>query len=291
MTAETIVETAAPSLDRDTLSRRDFERLALFITDYSGIKLPASKRTMLEGRLRRRVRALGLSSFGAYCEHLFEFGGLQQETVHLVDAVTTNKTEFFREPDHFKTLAEQVLPDLLTRPRAARAPLKFWSAGCSTGAEAYTIAMLVSDFAQHAPQTSFSIIGTDICTDVLEEAVSGIYPDSMMAPVPAELLRRYVRRSKDRSLGLMRIAPELRGKAAFGRLNLMDASYPLDRDIDVVFCRNTLIYFDRARQEGVLRRLCHHLRPGGYLFLGHSETLTGVDLPLRAVGSTTFRRL
>jgi chemotaxis protein methyltransferase CheR len=280
-----------PLLDGDRLSPRDFERLARFVSSYAGIKMPPSKRGMLEGRIRRRLRALGMSSFGEYCQHLFELGGLKDETVHLIDAVTTNKTEFFREPGHFRTLAQTVLPELAVAARGAQAPLKFWSAGCSTGAEAYTIAMVVADFAQRGGQTPFSIIGTDICTEVLEEARCGVYPESMMAPVPDELLRRYVRRSKDRSQGLMRIAPELRGKAAFGRLNLMDEVYPVERDIDVVFCRNTLIYFDKARQEHVLRRLCQHIRPGGYLFLGHSETLSGVDLPLRAVASTTFRRL
>jgi chemotaxis protein methyltransferase CheR len=292
MNAVTTVADGSPTAGADTLSPRDFQRLARFIHDYSGIKMPSNKRTMVEVRLRRRLRATGMASFGEYCQHLFDLDGLPDEVVHLIDAITTNKTEFFREPEHFRILTQMVLPDLLGGRRgASRTALKFWSAGCSTGAEAYTIAMVVSDALQHAGSTACSIIGTDICTEVLQEAVCGIYPESMMAPVPPDLLRRYVRRSKDRGQGLMRIVPELRNKVAFGRLNFMDPSYPVDRDIDVVFCRNTLIYFDKPTQEAVLRQLCAHIRPGGYLFLGHSETLAGLDLPLRPAGSTTFRRL
>jgi chemotaxis protein methyltransferase CheR len=281
-----------PPSESDHLSAREFERLARLINSYSGIKMPPSKRTMVELRLRRRLRATGLPSLGAYCRFLFEQGGLADEMVHLIDAVTTNKTEFFREPDHFRLLSSTAAPRLLADRRAgSRKLLKFWSAGCSTGAEAYTIAMVMSEFAQRTGEADFSIIGTDICTEVLSEAVCGIYPDAMMAPVPAELRARYARRSKDRSLGLTRIAPALRSKAAFGRMNLMDSSYPLERDMDVVFCRNTLIYFDKPTQNAVLERLCDHLRPGGYLFLGHSETLSGFDLPLAPAGPTTFRKL
>src|SRR5690606_11398215 len=165
-----------------------------------------------------------------------------------------------------------------------------WGAACSTGAEPYTLAMVLDDLSRGRP-FRYSILATDICTEVLQTAIAGIYPEATLAPTPAELHKRYVQRSRDRSAGLVRIAPELRSKIRFGRLNLVEATLPAPRDLDVVFCRNVLIYFDRPTQERVVRRLCDHLRPGGHLFLGHSETLVGVDLPLRQAAPSIFVRI
>jgi len=274
----------------DRLEPRDFAKLARFIHGYSGIKMPPAKLTMVEGRLRRRVRDGAFESFGAYCRYLFDQGGLDRETVHLIDAVTTNKTEFFREPEHFRLLTERVFPELLESSRGPR-PLRLWSAACSTGAEPYTLAMVAADFAQRVPGVSATILATDICTEVLQTAISGIYPEDMIKPVPPELRQRFLLRSKDRGAGLVRIVPALRAMVRFGRLNLIDAPYRVERDQDVIFCRNILIYFDKPTQELVLRQLCEHLRPGGYLVLGHSETLAGLTLPLQSVGATLFRRL
>lgn len=280
-----------PRTGSDRLVPRDFARLAQFIQGYSGIKMPPNKITMVEGRLRRRVRATGLGSVAEYCRYLFDRGGLEAEAVHLIDAVTTNKTEFFREPEHFRVLTETVLPELTSARRVGRAPLKVWSAACSTGAEPYTIAMVLADFGRGLPGFRASILATDLCTEVLQAAVLGIYPDTMIAPVPAEMRKRYLLRAKDSSRAVMRIVPELRAMAGFARLNLIDSAYPVDRDIDVIFCRNILIYFDKPTQEAVLSRLCDHLRPGGYLFLGHSESLTALNVPLAPAGHTVFRRL
>jgi chemotaxis protein methyltransferase CheR len=283
---------SSPTGGLDRLNTRDFARLAKFIQDYSGIKMPPGKMTMVEGRLRRRVRATGAPNLNAYCRYLFDQDGLEKETVHLIDAVTTNKTEFYREPQHFKYLVEEVLPQLSAARRGTTTtPMKFWSAACSTGAEPYTIAMVLADYARTQSNLRGSILATDLCTEVLRTAIKGIYPEQMMGPVPPAARSAYVLRSKDRSRSLVRIVPELRALVQFGRLNLMDRDYPVDRDMDVIFCRNILIYFDKPTQEGVLRRLCDHLRPGGYLFLGHSETLAGFDLPLQVVGTTVFRRI
>jgi len=272
------------------LARRDYERLSRFIQSYSGIKMPPNKITMLEGRLRRRLRATGHASFADYCQYLFEDNGLDQEAVHLIDAVTTNKTEFFREPDHFRLLRQEVLPALLNG-RRGHAPVKFWSAAASTGAEAYTIAMVLLEARETWPQLRPSIVATDICTEVLDSAILGIYPESMAAAIPAELRRRYVMQAKDRRSGTVRLVPELRSQVQFARLNLMDDAYPVEKDQDVIFCRNILIYFDKETQLAVLSRLCDHLRPGGYLFMGHSETLAGFNLPLKLVGPTVFQRV
>jgi chemotaxis protein methyltransferase CheR len=276
----------------DRLSRRDFDRLAGFIQGYSGIKMPPTKMTMVEGRLRRRVRATGHVNLREYCQHLFDKGGLEDEAIHLIDAVTTNKTEFFREPEHFRILAEEVVPKLMEkRPGGSRSPLKVWSAASSIGAEPYTLAMVLADLGERMSRLRSVIFATDICTEVLATARVGIYPEAMMAPIPAEFRRRYVLRSKDRSRQLVRVVPELRAQVHFARVNLMEAPYPVERDLDVVFCRNILIYFDKPTQQMVLERLADHLHPGGYLFLGHSETLAGFNLPLEPTGPTVFRRL
>ena len=272
------------------LSRRDYERLGRFIQGYSGIKMPPNKVTMLEGRLRRRLRATGYSSFADYCRYLFDEDGLEQEAVHLIDAVTTNKTEFFREPDHFRLLQQQILPDLMAKKRGTT-PLKFWSAAASTGAEAYTLAMILTEARETWSQLRTSILATDICTEVLESAVLGIYPENMAVQIPAEFRRRYVMQAKDRRSGTVRLVPELRSQVQFARLNLMDDSYPVEKEQDVIFCRNILIYFDKETQLAVLTRLCDHLRLGGYLFMGHSETLAGFNLPLKLVGPTVFQRI
>jgi chemotaxis protein methyltransferase CheR len=276
----------------DRLKQSDFRRLAAFIQDYSGIKMPPSKITMLEGRLRHRVRDTGVGNLASYCRMLFEDNGLNAETVHLIDAVTTNKTDFFREPDHFRILARQVLPTLLADRRAGpHAQIKIWSAACSTGAEPYTLAMVMADWRMERHNLRISILGTDLSTMVLLAARRAIYPESMIGVVPPETRKRYLLRSRDRTRRLVRIVPELRAWVKFARMNLMDADYPFDRDFDVIFCRNVLIYFDKPTQQAVLRRLCQHLRPGGYLFLGHSESLAGMDLPLRSVASTVLRRV
>ena len=289
----TAVGTASGSRENvhggNSLSRKDFEKLAKFIQGYSGIKMPPNKLTMVEGRLRRRLKATGYATFAQYCAYLFNEGGLEDEAVHLIDAVTTNKTEFFREPDHFRLLEETVLDDVM-RHRGGRRPVKVWSSASSIGAEPYTLAMVLSEFAARNRGFEYSILATDLCTQVLETAVLGIYPEAMMTPVPDALYQRYVLRDKNAKRGLNRIIPELRSQVQFARLNLMDATYPVDGDFDIIFCRNILIYFDKPTQNAVLQRLCSHLRPGGYLFMGHSETLAGFDLPLTLAGPTVFRR-
>lgn len=276
----------------DRISPRNFERLGRIIESYCGIRMPPAKKTMVEGRLRRRARNLDMPSLDDYCAYLLESGGLEGELVGLIDAVTTNKTDFFREPEHFKYLLERALPDLAQaahRPGRDR-PLKVWSAASSIGAEPYTIAMLLAEHARTSRAFQFDIVATDICTEVLEQAKLGIYPEEMAAPVPAELRRRYLRRSRDRHLPTVRLIPDIRRLVRFGRLNLMDDTYGLDQPFDIVFCRNILIYFDKGTQLSVLSKICGNLRPGGYLFVGHSETVGGLGLPLHQVATAVFQR-
>lgn len=272
----------------DHISKRNFDHLARFIYDYSGIKMPPTKMTMLEGRLRRRLRATGISSFDDYCDYLFKQDGLEHEKVYLIDAVTTNKTDFFREPNHFTHLRDHALPKLAARDLRR---FRIWSSACSTGAEPYTLAMVLDDFTGANPHQDYAILATDLSTEVLQTARRGIYSADMVAPVPAVYHDRYVMQARDPSRREVRIHPDLRSRVGFARLNLMDQSYGVGDPMHIIFCRNVLIYFDKPTQHRVLSRLIECLAPGGYLFIGHSETVSGFDLPIRQVANTVFEKV
>jgi chemotaxis protein methyltransferase CheR len=242
---------------------------------------------MLEGRLRRRMRATQIDDVNAYCRYLFEEDGMASEAVHLIDAVTTNKTEFFREPAHFDFLVANGLPALAAR---GRRDIKIWSSACSTGAEPYTIAMIMDEFCAAQRGADYSILCTDICTEVLDQAIAGRFSEQMIESVSMARRKQYVMRSRDPSRNEVRITPDLRSKLAFGRLNLMEERYPVDPDFDIIFCRNILIYFDKPTQAKVLSRLCGHLASGGYLLLGHSESIVGIDLPVTQIANTVFQK-
>ncbi|WP_137154620.1 protein-glutamate O-methyltransferase CheR [Rhizobium sp. FKL33] len=283
---QTAQRVAAPS--EDGISKRNFERLAAYIYNYSGIKMPPSKQTMLEGRLRRRLRATGHANFEQYCNFLFSQGGMEKEAIFLIDAVTTNKTDFFREPNHFHFMTQKALPAFL---RSGGRRLRVWSSACSTGAEPYTIAMVLDDFFGDRHDIAWNILATDLSTEVLQTARRGIYPQEMIDPVPAEMRRRYVMTAVARERRDVRITPKLRSKVGFARLNLMDDAYPVGDPMHMIFCRNVMIYFDKPTQERVLTRLCDCLEPGGFLFIGHSETISGFDLPLKTVANTVFQKV
>jgi chemotaxis protein methyltransferase CheR len=272
----------------DRLNNRNFEALARYIYDYSGIKMPSSKMTMLEGRLRRRLRATGISSFNDYCDYLFKHDGIETESIYLIDAVTTNKTDFFREPKHFEYMEQVALPEMVA---AGHKRFRLWSSACSTGAEPYTMAMVMHDFLEGNPGLDYRILATDLSTDVLQAAKRGIYPRDMVVPVSADMRRKHVMTAKDNARGEVRIHPRLRAMVGFARLNLMDSAYTVGDPMHLIFCRNVLIYFDKPTQAKVLSRLCDRLLPGGYLFVGHSETVTGISLPVRQVANTVFKKI
>ncbi len=274
------------------MSAKTFSRFSRFIRGELGINMTDAKKTMLQARLQKRLRKLGFSTYDDYYDYVFSDEGMRVELLNMIDVVTTNKTDFFREPKHFEYLTETVLPEL-GRGRAigSRRDADFWSAGCSTGEEPYTLAMVLSEYKRARPDFRFRIMGSDISTFVLKKAATGIYGHDRVEQVPLALRKRYLLRSKDRSRDTVRICPEIRGLVSFERINFMDGNFGIRESFDVVFCRNVIIYFDRPTQERVLNNICRHLRPEGFIFMGHSETLNGLNVPLKAVTSTVYRKI
>lgn len=273
------------------MSQRLFERMSRFVYEQVGIKLVASKRVMLEARLQKRLRVLDMVSYDQYVDYLFTEKGFGEELRNFIDVVTTNTTEFFREPKHFAYLNSSVLPvwmDESARLRARRT-LRVWSAGCSIGMEPYTLAMVLRDYEERTPGFAFSILATDISSRALQQAARAVYEEERVRSVPDPFRKRYLLRSRDRSRRLVRMGPELRSVVRFARLNFMDP-FGFPEPMDIIFCRNVIIYFDRPTQEGLFRRFCQCLRPGGHLFIGHSESLAGMALPLEQVAPTVYRR-
>ena len=273
------------------MSPREYTRFASLITDRLGIRMTGEKIFMLQGRLTRRLRHLRLASFREYLDYLQNSPGADEEYLHFVSAVTTNKTDFFREPAHFDYLVASVLPELDRRvpyPRPWR--LALWCAGCSSGQEAYTQAMILGEYAACRPGFDFAILATDVSESVLRQARDGIYKKENAQPIPAALRARYLRSSRDPARHLVRVVPGLRRKISFHTLNFMDDSYSLRDIFDVIFFRNVMIYFDRSTQEAVIGKLCRHLAPGGWLFVGNSESLAGLRVPVRLVAPAVFRK-
>ena len=272
------------------LTDPDFRRLSAFITEQVGIKMPDVKKVMLQSRLQKRLRHLGITNFKDYVDFVFSEEGLQNELIHMLDVVSTNKTDFFREPVHFEFMEKTILPEYVEQFPLNR-PMKVWSAGCSSGEEVYTIAMTISEFKKQHPGLDYSIFGTDISNGILRKAADAIYKEEKTAVVPLELKKKYLLKSKDRSKKLVRVVPELRKKAVYRRMNFMDDYYDVGETFDVIFCRNVLIYFNREIQEAVIRKLLLRLRKGGYFFIGHSESIMGMEVPLQQIRPTIFKRV
>lgn len=272
----------------DGLSLNDLNRVCSLIHEHSGISISPDKKVMLEARLKRRMKALTLDSYGEYCKYLFTSGHDDDEMIYLIDAVSTNKTDFFREKGHFEQLTNTVLPEFSSAHRNG-GEIRLWSAGCSTGEEPYTLAIVLSEYARAHPGFRFRVLATDISTDVLAKAERGVFTSAAARPVPPDLWRRYFMRSRDRRSDLLRIVPELRESIEFRRLNLME-EFGIAEHMDAIFCRNVIIYFDRPTQERLFQKFASQLTPGGYMFVGHSESLNSLDVPFVPAGTALYRK-
>jgi chemotaxis protein methyltransferase CheR len=270
------------------LGQNEFNRLSNFIMAEYGIKMPPEKKIMLQCRLQKRLRALNLNNFGEYVQYLFSPEGQSEEVIHMMDVVSTNKTDFFRESSHFDFLLSEALPELIENNTLRQ--LNVWSAGCSSGEEVYTIAITLSEFIQKHSYFNYTVTGSDISTKMLGKAANGIYPEEKIEELPLVLKTRYFLRSKNRSVKKVRVIAELRNKVQFYRQNLLYLPNVYKPEFDIIFCRNVLIYFDRRNQYAILQKLCLQLKAGGFLLLGHSESITGLELPIVQIRPTIFRK-
>lgn len=266
--------------------------MSSFIYNELGIKLSENKKTMMVGRLNKRLRTLKLNDFSEYCDFLFSSKGQENEMVHLVNAITTNKTDFFREPVHFDYLTKTALPEIERMNHGqTRRKVHIWSAGCSTGEEPYTLAMVLSEYKEKNAGFSFVILATDISTRALLMAKKAVYPIDRIEPVTGLYRKKYLLKNRDKENPQVRIVSDLRRLIQFGRLNFMAEEFGLPQVQDIIFCRNVIIYFDKPTQERLMNKFCRNLRNGGYLFLGHSESIHGFNTPLEQVAPTIYRKL
>lgn len=265
---------------------RTFHALARLVHDMSGIVLTDAKRGLVASRLARRLRLLGLADYAAYFRMVTGDDGTAERS-ELISALTTNVTRFFREEHHFRALSESVLPPLLSLARSG-GRVRLWSAGCSTGEEPYSLAMLLLENCPEAASLDIRILATDLDPAVIARARAARYPDVGNSGVPKPLAARYFFPASEE--GFQEVRPALRNLITFAELNLM-THWPMKRDFDIIFCRNVVIYFDAATQDRLWQRFAALLPAGGHLFIGHSERV-GQDAlsQFQPVGITQYRR-
>ena len=279
------------ALDEPELSEGDFHRFASLVYAASGIHLTDPKRDLLRARLRKRLKALGIGSFKEYF-NVVSAAGAEGELAALLDAVSTNKTEFFREAQHFEHLASTAVPAFLASPAAKRGePLRVWSAACSSGEEVYTLAMTLAEALDG--RAEFKVLGTDISMRMLSKAIAGAYEGRLAAAIPAALRQRYfepLEPTRPREPAAWVATARLRERVTFGRLNLNLDAFGFHNPLDAVFCRNAMIYFDRATQEALVAKISATLKPGGWLYTGLAESLIGIRHDLAPAGASVYRK-
>jgi chemotaxis protein methyltransferase CheR len=272
-----------------TLSAEAYRTLVSLVYQHSRIRLGPDKQPMLINRLRKRLRVLGLASYDEYCAVLQSRQG-PEEIEHLVDLISTNHTRFFREPEHFTFFTDRILPELVPRLAAEGSSLQVWSAAASSGEEPYTLALVLAEFFRGHVSVDWQVDASDISNGMLAQAQRGIYRLDAWHELPPELLRRYFLRGVGPHDGTCRVKPELRARVRFQRINLFQAQYPVPREQHVIFCRNVMIYFDPSSRATLVQKLTRQLAPGGFLVIGHSESLLGINHNLEPVRQSIFRR-
>lgn len=271
------------------ITDKEYKQFCELVYDSVGINLKKGKRELLKTRLGKRLRALGLKSFGQYYKHVIKDD--PSELINLFDAISTNKTSFFREMHHFDFLAESVLPGIFEEKRKrGKKEIRVWSAACSTGQEPYSIAITISKFLGSQGGWNVKVLGTDISTKVLARARRGVYTDNEIDGLPKNIQREYFLRGKGEEQESLRVKKSIRDMVHIRRLNLINESFPFNKEFDFVFCRNVMIYFDKATQGTLISKIYRHLSPGGYLFLGHAESLTGLETGFEFVRPTVYRK-
>jgi chemotaxis protein methyltransferase CheR len=266
------------------ITAEEYQRLCSLIYAESGIALGEQKAALVVGRLSKRLRDLGLGTFTEYYEKVTE-DRTREEFTRMLDLISTNKTDFFREPRHFDFLREHILPD------CARAKcMRIWSSACSTGEEPYTIAMTLYDSVQNPAEWDFKILASDLSTRVLAKAAAGTYDEERVHTLPPDAIKRHFLKGRADRAGLVKVKSHLTDMVQFRRVNLMDERFPIRAPLDVVFCRNVMIYFDHPTQETLVNKFHSYLKPGGYLFIGHSESLQWAKHAFKLIAPTIYRK-
>ncbi len=274
------------------MSDYEFNLYRKLVYDRAGIALNVSKKALLEARLGQRLRQLGMESFRAYYEYVTA-DPTEGEMVCLLDRVATNATHFFREPIQFQFIAQRLLPGWITRSRNREHParIRAWSAGCSTGEEPYSLAMVLLDLLSPTTGWEIEIIGTDLSSRALESAKKAIWPIEKAKEIPEEYLKRYMLKGTGSQSGLMKAGPQLRSVVHFQHFNLNDGHPEIAGTFELIFCRNVLIYFDAESRNRAIHRIIKHLGIPGYLFVGHAESLAGPCEQLEHVIPTVYRHV
>ncbi|MEA1867513.1 MAG: protein-glutamate O-methyltransferase [Thermodesulfobacteriota bacterium] len=268
----------------DELTNKDFKNISRLVYELCGINLHEGKKALVSARLGKNLRKGGFKSFDEYLRFVRTKEG-SDELILMINSLSTNLTSFFREAKHFLKL-EEILPELLGTQR--RPKLRVWSAGCSTGEEPYSLAIMLSE-AISGHSVDLKILATDISTGTLQTAVAGVYSEDRLKDVPRPLLRKYFQLGQERWEGHYRVKKSLKDIIEFKRFNLMDKPV-FNNTFDVIFCRNVMIYFDKKTQNGLVNRFCDYLKQGGYLFIGHSESLTGLAHRFKYDEPTVYRK-
>lgn len=272
------------------LSDREFQLFRALIFEKSGINLNEGKKELVRTRLGSKLRRGGYGSFRDYYNYVVE-DRTGEELVSLLDAISTNLTSFFREINHFHYLKNIIIPEITERKKNDSVKeLRAWSAGCSSGEEPYSIAFTLADILQNAKGWNVKLLATDISTKVLTRAARGLYTEDQVKTVPKEMALRFLDKTDEDGERLYGVRPEIKGMIQFKRFNLMTPSFPFRRGFDFIFCRNVMIYFDKSTQQTLINKFFGALSEGGYLLIGHSESLTGVQHRFRYMQPTIYKK-
>ncbi len=269
------------------LSDAVFQKFSALVYQKAGIYLKAEKKELLNARLGKRLRALGMDSFADYYDYVVRDAS-GEELVQMIDVVSTNFTSFFRENAHFELLVSRVLPELTSRS-GGKKEVVIWSSASSSGEEPYTIALVSEDFFEKKTDWSYRILATDISTRVLAHAKRGVYTADRVTKVPNNYLKKYFQRGVGSAAGNVRLKEPIRRRISFERFNLMD-DFPWNAALDVIFCRNVMIYFNRETQQELVNKFYRALAPGGYLFIGHSESISSLQHQFAQIASTAYQK-
>lgn len=273
------------------LDDREFGLFQRLIYDESGINLTPAKRELVKSRLMKRLREMSLPSFNEYYRYVTEEDNTGEEMVMMLDCISTNLTEFFRESAHFEFLQKKVLPALLENKKKKKdKKIRVWSAGCSTGEEPYTLSMVLSEHIRTPEDMDIKILATDLSTRVLKKAMQGLYLKDRIKGISPQMLSTYFKKGEGGLKDYYQVQDHLRKMIVFRRLNLTDEIFPFKGQFDFIFCRNVMIYFDKQTQSKLVSKFHKHLSPDGHLFIGHSESLTGTNNKFRYVQPTVYQK-